>query len=565
MVLPAASLRAPTWSGRDRLTVDRLLAEPLMRGSVLLAGPEGDVPITWARSLVDVLASTDQLEGVAVVGQGPVDDADLKDLADRRAAVLVLRGEVAPDWVGRGSAIPVRSLPHGTPDHLIRLAAQLALAHESHTLRYANDVHRSLASLLHRAAGLEALCQQLERITGCSVAYFTPAKEMLAIARDRHDWLDSTTVGQVGRHIIEGLQDEDPRDGLHGPHHSWSVVATMRDREVAVQLCPVDVADRQEGWLLLVADDADPTSHDVEQRSIALEQAVAIIGTEVLRRRSIDRAEERARGNFVHALVHGRFSNHADLVARAAHRQFPVDARFGAVVVSASGLIADHDSPIRLANMAREALRLRGQHDRVALSAVVGDVIAVVREVPEAPRSGQDPAVAELAAYSTALARRLQRQSDRQVLVAYGRPVDGAMAVSDSYREARIALSLGARLGMDSPLSFTDLRVHSTLLGLSQSPEARAFAAELLSPLREASGELCDTIEVYVQAGGNLTQAARDLSVHRNTMLYKLERASKAISRDLREPENQFAVWLALKLDMLAATADDVGYTIDAG
>jgi DNA-binding PucR family transcriptional regulator len=107
--------------------------------------------------------------------------------------------------------------------------------------------------------------------------------------------------------------------------------------------------------------------------------------------------------------------------------------------------------------------------------------------------------------------------------------------------------------------------VYSTLLGLAQSAPGRELTSELLEPLRSSPGELEKAVRAYVEAGGNLNQAARDLSVHRNTMLYKLERASKALDWDLREPEAQFAVWLALKLDVLARTADLVGRDLDAG
>ena len=37
-------------------------------------------------------------------------------------------------------------------------------------------------------------------------------------------------------------------------------------------------------------------------------------------------------------------------------------------------------------------------------------------------------------------------------------------------------------------------------------------------------------------------------------MLYKLDRASRLLQLDLRQAENQFAVWLAYKLRMLADT-----------
>ncbi|SON63789.1 hypothetical protein MSIMFI_05320 [Mycobacterium simulans] len=50
------------------------------------------------------------------------------------------------------------------------------------------------------------------------------------------------------------------------------------------------------------------TANDSARHRIVSEQATAVIGSEMLRQRSVDEAEERARGAFIQALVHGSFS-----------------------------------------------------------------------------------------------------------------------------------------------------------------------------------------------------------------------------------------------------------------
>ncbi|WP_201464761.1 PucR family transcriptional regulator [Janibacter melonis] len=557
----------PVDGAAEQVTLRSVLAEPLLRSACpILDGPD-DAVVDWARPALEVLANESDLHRTVVVG----DDRDLSpahlDPLARRGAVAVLVRE--PDeerWraAGPGSPLPVVGFRAGASvDAVVRLVAQLALAHESHVLRYATRVHETLAVHLHRGSGVEAICQQLERLTGCAVAFLDATSSLHAVARDQEPWLDSTTAGSIARQVTAHPGRPAPLSSDHHLVHEQQ--AEAKGIPVHVLSAEVSVADRSEGWLVLVDDDPQPAGHDVATRTIALQQAVGIVATEMLRTRSVERAEERARGNFVHALLHGRFSNSADLSARAAHRRFPVDRRYGVVVLQARGLIADNDSPQRLANMAREALRLRGAEERAALSAVVGDVIAVVREVAPARRSGHDSGTSELAGYATALHRRLQPETDRAILVTYGRPIDGAMRINESYREARIALALAAQLGVGEPAGFTDMRVYATLLDLALDPRGRAYAHELVSPLREASGDLDEAVETYIEAGGNLTQAARDLQVHRNTMLYKLERASKAVAQDLRDPETQFAVWLALKLDLLARTADAVGDSVESG
>ncbi|MFD8164781.1 helix-turn-helix domain-containing protein, partial [Streptomyces malaysiensis] len=55
----------------------------------------------------------------------------------------------------------------------------------------------------------------------------------------------------------------------------------------------------------------------------------------------------------------------------------------------------------------------------------------------------------------------------------------------------------------------------------------------------------------YIAESGNLNAAARRLQLHRNTMLYKLERASRALQMDVRSAETQFTVWLAHRIETL--------------
>jgi DNA-binding PucR family transcriptional regulator len=150
--------------------------------------------------------------------------------------------------------------------------------------------------------------------------------------------------------------------------------------------------------------------------------------------------------------------------------------------------------------------------------------------------------------------------------VAYGRPVRGADQISRSYTEARLALDLGERLRLREVCGFDDLRVDSVLLELAQEADGREFSAELLDPLRnERDGSLLEVARVYVEAGGNLNEAARRLSVHRNTMLYKLDRISKLLQRDVKAPDNQFALWLAIRLTDLDETARRVNRDLRSG
>jgi DNA-binding PucR family transcriptional regulator len=57
----------------------------------------------------------------------------------------------------------------------------------------------------------------------------------------------------------------------------------------------------------------------------------------------------------------------------------------------------------------------------------------------------------------------------------------------------------------------------------------------------------------YIKAAGNLNAAARSLNLHRNTMLYKLDRASRALRMDIRTSEAQYMFWLAHHIETLTS------------
>lgn len=86
---------------------------------------------------------------------------------------------------------------------------------------------------------------------------------------------------------------------------------------------------------------------------------------------------------------------------------------------------------------------------------------------------------------------------------------------------------------------------------LARSPDLAPFR-ELVWPLvehdRERRSDLVRTLRAYFAAGGNASEAADRMFLHRNSLLYRLERIRKLTGLDLRDP----GVALALRLGLLA-------------
>lgn len=84
---------------------------------------------------------------------------------------------------------------------------------------------------------------------------------------------------------------------------------------------------------------------------------------------------------------------------------------------------------------------------------------------------------------------------------------------------------------------------------LSCSPDLKPFR-EVVEPLlaydRERRSDLTRTLAVYFDAGTNASEAADRLFLHRNSLLYRLERIQKLTGLDLKEPEARLVLQLGL-------------------
>jgi DNA-binding PucR family transcriptional regulator len=84
---------------------------------------------------------------------------------------------------------------------------------------------------------------------------------------------------------------------------------------------------------------------------------------------------------------------------------------------------------------------------------------------------------------------------------------------------------------------------------LTRSPELAPFE-ELVRPLvehdLERRSDLVRTLRAYFAAGSNASEAADRMFLHRNSMLYRLERIQRLTGLDLKDPRAALALQLGL-------------------
>lgn len=134
------------------------------------------------------------------------------------------------------------------------------------------------------------------------------------------------------------------------------------------------------------------------------------------------------------------------------------------------------------------------------------------------------------------------------VRVSYGLPVQELKDISKSYKEARMALDVGSifylgrnildyetlgigRLIYQLPLSLCEMFVHEV------------FGDSMPAELDE---ETLNTVYKFFENNLNISETSRQLYIHRNTLVYRMEKLKETIGLDMRVFEDALTFKIAM-------------------
>ena len=150
---------------------------------------------------------------------------------------------------------------------------------------------------------------------------------------------------------------------------------------------------------------------------------------------------------------------------------------------------------------------------------------------------------------------RLRRaEPDPSVVVGIGDPVTILADAYRSYRQAKLAARVAARVPGAGPVArWHDLGAFRTLAGLSGGESApAAIDPRLFRLLDHADTTLIVTLETYLDLAGDMKACAEQLHLHRGSVYYRLQKAAEIAGISLRSGHDRLAVHLGLKLARLA-------------
>ncbi len=162
----------------------------------------------------------------------------------------------------------------------------------------------------------------------------------------------------------------------------------------------------------------------------------------------------------------------------------------------------------------------------------------------------EEDSLEELTQYAQALQETLMEETAHQMTVGIGKSRHTMAELRESYQEARRAIEVGRIFKPEESIYvFGHLILERFLMELPQ--DISAYYHSLLfnrKNQRLFNEEMLYTIDMFFKKDLNLSDTARQLYIHRNTLVYRLDKVQKQTGLDLRSFEDAVTFKILMEL-----------------
>ncbi len=517
------------------LTVQSLLDELDLE---LVAGAKaGGSPVRWVH-ISELADPTPWLSGgelMLTTGIPLTDEAHQREfvrlLADSHLAGLGLgtgfTHDALPEALVDEAAkreFPLFEVPYSTPFIAITEKAFARLVNEQYeVLQRGIAVQRRLERLVLEERGLEEIAATIASAVGGTVAVLDSRGERLAGRGFRR---------QLSAEAIAGIRKEALGHAENG-HAFVPSHPSVAGRALAHPVVSPGGGPPQ-AWVVIVRDSGG--LGDFER--LILQQAVAVVALELMRRRVARETERRLAGDVLAGALGGRLEP-----SELRRRLEP----FG-IGEEAAVLVFDVEHPAAATAVLERALAADACPAVVAPHAVGG------RELLCAVIDAADRDPIEVAAEV-----RRGLGSDRDAVRAAASRPTAPDGLRHAFHEARCALEATAFGNGSAPevASWRDLGAFTLLLSIQDDEALSLYCDSVLGPIEngdeEYGGELLRSLEAFIEQNGQWERAAREVYCHRHTLRYRMRKVEELTGRDLSRAHDRIEFWLALRARELVA------------
>lgn len=305
---------------------------------------------------------------------------------------------------------------------------------------------------------------------------------------------------------------------------------------------------------IIVAESNDPLP---KNRNI-LEHAATAAGLWFLRENAIEETESRLHGDFVWNLAKGNLNESWQQIhTRARSLQIDIDASYVCLFGKLENKtnkgpqqtltqdILQQITSLQIAMNRKIIVSCREHKFLVFLEASFSEVTDTVESFFKQLKS-----------------RLIQFRPQPVLSWGIGEPYTGVRTFQEGFGAAYSAMHIGRQQkGPGQQTAYHDIRIYQALNRLSKNDDIQTLTQEVIGNLIRYKGDkdidLMHTFNAYLQGKENISRTARSLHLHRQSLVYRLQKIETLTHHSLDDPDDVFLIHLCIKLWM-AGMANDI-------
>ncbi|MFD2683172.1 PucR family transcriptional regulator [Bacillus seohaeanensis] len=426
-------------------------------------------------------------------------------------------------------------------------------------------VQQELLKLILKETNLNHISKFIQRHIGCSI-----------IITDRSGSIQEKSchtemfVEKWNNYVLQGILPSRKQPTLltRDPMFQKFQIVEIEDQTI-LQIPVLQVVGEAKGYIfVLLPSNTSMDSYLTEFRVNVLEHAATTIALWFSKKNAIEKTKMRLRSDFVQELAKGEFISYDQANARAKLLGYNLKLPYVCIVGFPENLEVlfqkrkqDYDSyehwfESMLLYIEEEVFYAAKSLNRQVMLTYQEDQLLIFFEIPCKNENETTPHFLDL------VERRLGNLLP-EVIVSWGigNYREGFKGFAESYQHAHLALTIGRRKkGTGSRMMYENTRVDRVLLNLAQNEDMKEIIMSTIEPLvhydEQRNMDLIGTFIAYNQFHGNVSQTARSLNLHRQSLLYRLRKIESLTGLSLIDPDDLFLLDLSIKTWKLGVSAD---------
>lgn len=249
--------------------------------------------------------------------------------------------------------------------------------------------------------------------------------------------------------------------------------------------------------------------------------------------------QEQFKDEFIRDILYNNYDSKANIREKARLWHWDIEGPMLIIVL---------ESEIEKLAMAREIIPNSFNH-KIPICAHINDQLVIILKVNRLEKVKRMRS--SLQDFIRELFNRFQFYKIGQPVIGVGSAVAEVTELHKTYQEAKIALELG-KVFQQGPVCYFEEMGFLKFIFTQPALELQEYSQMILGPVLkhdiETGNVLMDSLRVYIDCKCQITECAKTLFVHENTLRNRIKKIEELTGLDLRRVDHMVNVYIALRI-----------------